>query len=466
MAALLLIVIIAFCALAMDIGPLYNRKVELSGIAKAAAIAAARELNGTNDGITNARSSAKAAAERLIYAFSLPVVWDDRALSFSAAPDRSGTWLPSSGPGQPGALFYAKVDTAGLSAQTGTVHALFLHVLAPDLATGEVLESVIAGRAGINVAPIAVCAMSPTAADQRSNPGVAATELVEYGFRRGVNYDLMQLNPGGTNPVSYLVNPVAAPDAPFPPLNSATMSPFVCTGRMWMPTLFGGAIRVTRLDQPAPLNAMFTQLNARFDDYDGDQCSPYGAPPDYNIKDYDYTAPAGLAWMDPKTGRAAARSTTERGRLETIADLPAPPAGTLAGDYGPLWAHAKAAKYASPEPRTGYTLFASSDWPNLYKLGPKVGTYPSASATPYRATSNIHYEAPRPDNREMSTDLRRVLHIPLLACPVSNSGDAPATVLGVGRFFMTVRATKDTLVAEFGGAASPASLKGNVELFP
>lgn len=465
MAALLLIVVIAFCGLAIDVGRLYNRKVELSGIAKAAAIAAARELNGTADGITNARSSAKAAAERLIYGFALPVEWDDDALSFSAAPDRSGTWAPSTSSGQPDALFYAKVDTAGLSEQTGTVESLFMHVLSPALASARVFESAIAGRTGVNIAPIAICAMSTSGATERSNAGASSTELVEYGFRRGVNYDLMQLNPAATSAARYLVNPVAAPGAAFAPIDRASMAPFFCSGRMWVPTVLGGAIRVSSLPQSKPLEAIFAQLNSRFDDFNG-ECNPNGAPPDYNVKPYVYTSPSELRWMDPKSGRASALGTIVRGRLETIADLPIAPAGTLAADYGPLWSYAKAVQYAATEPKSGYVTFLTSEWPSLYKLGPKVGAYPTSGLTPYKATAGLAYEAPRPDNREMSTELRRVLQVPLLTCPVASGTDVAASVTGVGRFFMTVRATSDSLIAEFAGAATPASLKGQVELFP
>jgi hypothetical protein len=41
---------------------------------------------------------------------------------------------------------------------------------------------------------------------------------------------------------------------------------------------------------------------------------------------------------------------------------------------------------------------------------------------------------------------------------------ATATVLGVGRFFMTVPATAAALNAEFAGATPAASLAGTVEL--
>jgi Flp pilus assembly protein TadG len=47
----LLLVLIAFSALAIEIGIVYNRIVDLHGLAKVVALAAASELNGTSAGI-------------------------------------------------------------------------------------------------------------------------------------------------------------------------------------------------------------------------------------------------------------------------------------------------------------------------------------------------------------------------------------------------------------------------------
>jgi hypothetical protein len=54
----------------------------------------------------------------------------------------------------------------------------------------------------------------------------------------------------------------------------------------------------------------------------------------------------------------------------------------------------------------------------------------------------------------------------LLQCPVSDDANVAATVLGVGKFLMTVPASSERLVAEFGGAVPPRTLKGRIELFP
>ena len=206
----LLILMMGVCGLALDLGQVYNRKADLGGFSKAVALAAARELNGTAAGIASARAKAKETAERLRYRnFSngAAFTWNDAALTFSTAPSRTGTWGDGSAPA---GLYFAKVDSAVLDASAGRVDTFMIGIFAPSLRTVQVTDSAVAGRKGVVVTPIALCAMDPTPAVARTNAGAPATELVEYGFRRGISYDLMQLNPDGTSPIRYLLNPVVA----------------------------------------------------------------------------------------------------------------------------------------------------------------------------------------------------------------------------------------------------------------
>jgi hypothetical protein len=48
---------------------------------------------------------------------------------------------------------------------------------------------------------------------------------------------------------------------------------------------------------------------------------------------------------------------------------------------------------------------------------------------------------------------------------VPAGSNAPATVLGIGKFFMTVPATADTLVAEFAGTLAEQSISTQVEIY-
>jgi hypothetical protein len=479
----LLIVVITFCGLALDAGQLYNRKVDLSGLAKAVALAAARELNGTDAGITAAKTKARETAEALKYHYfqdGASFVWDEDALSFSTGSARSGEWIPAAdaiGVAQTkkSALYFAKVDTAELAPSAGMVDTFLVHLLSGGSSQSQLSDSAIAGRSTLNVTPLAVCAMSPNAASQNTytnGGGATLNELVQYGFRRGVSYDLMQLNPTSTTAVRYVINPVVAPDASSDAFDTTTLAPFMCSGSVWVPRLTGGAIRVTTLPAASPLASLDTALNSRFDMYGGSPCAVYGAPPDYNIKAYEYDTANSVRWMNPSTGRRAAATVTSASRRETAADRSTPPASP--GDYGPLWVYAKAAKAPTPldapEPAGGYTTFATTDWPALYKSGPTASGYPTATATPYLSTSTLsgNYLGPRASHLEISTLHRRVLNVPLLSCsPSAPSGaNVDAQVVGIGKFFMTVPATKNSLIAEFAGLIPEQALSGQVELYP
>jgi hypothetical protein len=136
--------------------------------------------------------------------------------------------------------------------------------------------------------------------------------------------------------------------------------------------------------------------------------------------------------------------------------------------YGPLWAFAKAAQWSSyvpgtPEPSTGYTTFPSTPaaWATLYPPGPVPNAYPAT--TPYGASGGTTFDGPSPANRP-GVRLRRVLNVPLLSCPVGAGSNVSATVLAIGRFFMTVPATSTSIPAEFAGVVPEQSLGGPVEL--
>jgi Flp pilus assembly protein TadG len=476
----LFILIVIMSGLALDAGSLYNRKAEVSGLAKAAALAAAQELNGTTEGIAAAQLKAKEAAERFTYQYGLSVTWDSAAIRFSTGPSRSGEWALGSDVADASNYYFVKVDTAAMTL-VGEVKPVFMPIFSSSLNTVQISDTAVAGRASINVTPIAICAMSEDPATPRTNTGLTDNELVEYGFRRGVNYDLMQLNPKGTTPARYLVNPVSAPGASASSFNTSIIGPFACTGTMWVPRLRGGSIHVTELGSTSPLLSVFKQLNSRLDDYTGGLCSPTSAPPDSNVKQYPYDTTGGAPWMSPATGTRAATSTTERGKLETVADIPPPGSiisGLTAGSYGPVWSFAKAVKFSSykagvPEPSNGYATFSTGDWAKLYKAGMGVSTsgYPTgAQSTPYDPVGSTNpntIATPSVTRKDFSTQYRRVLNIPLLSCETVPTGsNVPATVKGIGKFFMTVQATEDKLVAEFAGMTYENALIGPVELYP
>lgn len=462
MCAALMPLLLAFCGLALGLSQVYNRKVELQGMARAAALAAAAELNGTSQGIINAGDKAADAASKFKYNYGTSFTLPSAAISFSDAPLAGADWKTAGGAqAAPTNIYFVKVDTSQMAATVGTVIPFFLQFVAQSLSTVQLSEHAVAGRSGVKVTPLAVCAMSSQAGAARG------TELVEYGFRRGVGYDLMKLNPDGTSAENFVVDPTVAPGATAAGYHTsaAVVGPFVCTGTMWMPRISGGNIQVTR---DFPIASLYKQLNSRFDDYTGNYCNPNGAPPDINIKSFTFGT---VAWMNPaQTQQNASMSDTQAtaaGKRQTISELPQPLDSTFKSKWGPLWAYAKPAKFASyvagqAEPPTGYATFATTDFATLYPTAPSTSGYPTAiqGGTPYK------YNVSFPTHKSLAEEGRRVLYIPLLSCPAATGTNIDATVLAVGKFFMTVPATASSVSAEFAGIAPQQSYAGGVELFP
>lgn len=463
-----LIVMLGMCGLAIDLGLHYNRKAELGGLAKTVALAAARELDGTSAGIGAALARAREAAQRVNFMVGGPAPWNDAAIQFGSSPSGTGWLDAASARSNPGGRFYVKVDTSALGAELGAVQAILMPILTGSDEPIHLSEVAVAGRSTIDVDPIAVCAMSPVPGAARANAS-GTDELVEYGFRRGVTYDLMQLNPGATSPASFVVDPLSPPGGMGAVDNTSptTVSPFACAGRMWIPRITGGPIRVS---SPFPIGSLYRELNARFGQYEGSACDPQGAPPDYNVKQYVHGLPSGVPWMNPRpAGASAARHAAGR-RLPTIADPPAPPAGTRANMYGPLWAYARAAKFSGyeegvPEPASGYPAFAPADWAALYPSGPTASGYPSSKA-PYFATGGAHFLRPANEHLAIASAHRRVLRVPLLDCPVPAGSNVSARALAIGKFFMTSPATPTSVAGEFAGIAHETTITGQVILYP
>lgn len=460
-----LLVIFGFFGLALDLSQVYNRKIEMQNVADTVAIAAALELNGTTSGVTKALQK---ASERFFtlpgttvggvsYHYSLRTMeWSESAIEFGPTPQ--GPWSPvGEALTRPAGLLYAKVDTRGLDSSYGEVDTLFIDILNPEIGSASTSARAVAGRSAIKVVPLGICAMRPEAGRNHNNSG----ELEEYGFRRGVAYDLMQLDPdGGAVGKTYLINPLIPPGATgsAPVIDARTAAPFVCTGKLAMARVTGGEIAV---QSPFLLGDLFNHLNSRFDQYTA-PCAPLTAPPDINIKEYKLNA-TDLPWMTKlPSGQSAARLQAD-GKLWTVVGPDGTPTDTTAESYGPLWTFAKAAKYlgyssSAPEPASGYATFTPSDWGTLYNPGkPTAKSYPSS--TPYGATSGTNYL--EPINKGMKH--RRVLNVPLLSCPVTGNR---ATVLGIGKFFMTVQASATSIHAEFAGLTPEQAIGSEVKLFP
>jgi hypothetical protein len=460
MVAAMMFVLLGVCGMAIDLGMMYNRRVDMQNLADAVAMAAAGKLDGTAQGVTRALSGAENVALRYRYQYGLAVTWNDAAIQFATEPDKSGNWVAGEiAQATPNGRLFVRVNTLALDASHSLVRSIFMNVFGQS--KDALMQGLaIAGRTGIRVTPLAVCAMAPVAAASRTTG--AGNELVEFGFRRGVGYDLMQLNPNGTTPENFVVNPFAPPGkvGSAGPTSPEIVGPYVCAGTMSMARVTGGAITVAR---PFPLAALVEHLNSRFDKYTGGACARSGAPPDFNIKAYPYT---GIPWMTTVPLAQGAAALAENGKLYTVADANPTPLGTTAGKFGPLWSFAKAVPFSAyvpgtAEPAAGYTTFGATSWGALYNPGqPAANNYPASS--PYQASAGTYFLAP--STRGLRN--RRVLNVPLLSCPVAAGTTVGATVLGVGKFFMTVPATSTSIYAEFGGLVSDQALSSATMLFP
>lgn len=458
----MLFVILGLCGMAIDLSMMLNRRVELQNLADATALAAAAELDGTPEGVARALANAATTAGQLRIQYGLSIDWTDAAVHFANLPGRDAEWVAAEvARGAPDGRLYVRVDTGALGDATGLVSTVFMKVLSSS--RGAVMQGIaVAGRTGIRVTPLAICANSKDAAAPR--PVGSDKELIEFGFRRGVSYNLMKLNPNGTAAENFLVDPFTPPGATSAAAPATdVVGPYICTGTMSMPRVTGGAITVTRT---FPLAAFAKHLNSRFDQTDETACSRFSAPPDANVKRYPYTA---IPWMTTLPLGQAATTYSDGAKLQTVADPSPAPATNTAGAYGPLWSYAKAVRFSAyvqdaPEPAAGYATFGSSDWSTLYDPGRPVAN--NYTAVPYQATTGGNFLASTGILRGSRN--RRVLHIPLLACPIAAGATAPANVLGIGKFFMTVPviATANDLFAEFAGTVPDQALGATVGLFP
>jgi Flp pilus assembly protein TadG len=464
MAAGSLVIIIGVLGLAFDFSQLYNRQAELQNVADAAALAAASELDGTNQGVVNALQKASdrftaTPPGQLTYQYGkLTMTWSEQAMEFASAP--TGPWKSAGeAKAQPGGLLFVKMDTSGLNGRYGEVSTLFMQFFTNTLVASTKARAV-AGRSAIKVTPLGICAMR----DERYRNH--NTELEEYGYRRGVSYNLLDLNkPDASAGQTFIVNPL---DSPTAITDVATLAPFVCTGTMAMARLTGGKVTVS---PSFPIGTLFSHLNSRFGVYTGATapCDARTAPSDTNVKQYTYNG--GSQWMQVQPLGQSAALLRSDGRRWTVTGPDTTPSGTTDVQYGPLWSYAKAVQYSSyedrgePEPAGGYTTFDVSAWNTLYDPGkPRPSTttpYPSGQDTPYSSTGATFFLAPPAGNKSVAN--RRVLNLPLLECPVAGS---KAKVLGIGKFFMTVQATSTSLYGEFAGLASEEALGSQVQLYP
>ncbi|TWI63050.1 putative Flp pilus-assembly TadE/G-like protein [Pseudoduganella lurida] len=450
--AFALVVILGFAGLVLDLGLVYFRKAQLQGAADAIALAAAQRLNGTAAGVATAVTAAatNAATHRVGLADSLP--WNaDAALRFNSSPDAAGGWLSAGeAAAAPAGIWYARVDIGALASTAHVMRPIFMGLVGADSPI-DVGAAAVAGQAALKVTPLAICALKTQQTTQRDNGG-GLLETITYGFRTGVTYNLLNLNPalGASSGAYFFLDPLAPPGtvATADTSTDAVVAPFLCSGTLAYGSLGTGTTALAANLRRLEAFHLAAQLNSRFGQYAApysgtNACVRNGAPPDTNVKNY---AGAGATWhpTDAQPTQPSARSSSGAGLpLATIADLS--PAQTFpAGHYGIRWAFAQPA-------RPDGTLIGRNSWNTLYPPTVAVANTPTWTSTPYKLIRET------PDPATPSRAERRVLTVPLLDCStVPPSGLATVRVLALGRFLLSAPATDSEVPGEFGGVLTQA----------
>jgi Flp pilus assembly protein TadG len=511
MAGLAAVTLFAFGGLALDLGHLYIAKSELQNAADAAALAGAKELNNKLEGVTRAVNKAIAIAAQHRYDFSKPVTITIDNIRLASCPNAANTntfGRPTSRTPTctfvPAASVTSDAEAPGLSfievdSGTQNLNTYLMRVAGAAYNTTSTAGYAVAGRFFTNVTPIGVCAISTQRTDSYALPGPpATTEVLQYGFRFGMAYDVMSLGPLSGAGVPYLVNPVDTDPASCDPYHSSTnfTAPFVCTGTsavaQGLSAGTGNAIGNTGLS-----DSIVKALNSRFGKYSGaygtNKCDPSSAPPDANIMQYCYTTSGGSAcpnqaprigaqgtdnndpdavanWSDnTNTHQTVAIDATTKKPLYNYA-----PGGTgtpnlafgtnpAGPNNGVLWSYGPAYQYDSSKATgvgTAFTAAEANAQSQMYNTGTAMryfgDSYPASY--PYWQTSGPMFSSGGPTGVRN----RRVLNLLIIDCDnVVGTGACgrQLPVLGIGKFFMQTLAdptgSPKKIYGEFAGLVAP-----------
>ena len=499
-----LVTLFAMGGVVLDLGHLYIAKSELQNSADAAALAGARRLDETDTGITNARNDAIAIAGQNKFNFSTNVVISTTNVEYGPSP--TGPWSDyGTAFASPKGKTFVKVDTGARVLDT-----YLMRVVAPAYNTISTAGDAVAGRFVNNITPIGVCAVDPANKTKKFEYASGLTELMEFGFRRGVSYDIFAMNPLGGSSVPYLINAAESPPTPCVTShnNADFAKPFICGGNSTViPSGVGKVYTNTGLEA-----ALAKSLNSRFGDYDSaGKCIPAKAPPDKNIKEYPFGATPVTSWMatggatqqsvqiNPKTtdalynAQVPTRKPNYDWELDNGTTVPAPPIlpatvppsskyaqfADSQRNYGVLWSYGPAyqADTGTPpglgDPFTAAQanvnpLYSTASTPYFasYPTIPGTGFPVGTPAAPYNQTDPTYFTS----GGASGVRNRRILNLVLVDCrtaPVGPANCASMDAEGVGRFFMPTRADTSSfsrLDLEFAGLITPVP-KSEIKLY-
>lgn len=485
---LLTFVLIPVSGLVLDLGHLYIVKTELQNLADASALAGGKDLDNTDTGLNKAVATGKALALKNRYDFGSTLTLQDANFRFASAPD--GPWYTlAQSLGNATGRTFLEVDTR-VGGNGGTAQSIntWLMRIAGISATST-YGWAVAGRFVDTVTPIGICAIDPTRRTDSYNYGTF-TEIVEFGFRRGMSYNVFDLGSlGGATSDPYQINPINSPPNACNPVNSSAnvTAPFMCVGNSAvLPTGIGQVYTNTGMTA-----SLAKALNSRFNDYSGgSKCDPATAPPDKNVKEYlpgAGEAPAG--WQDSGTANLPSQQSVDvvsSGSLDTpkyslpfeaaypsVASTRVPTPANYP-QHGVMWSYTPAVQADGKTAITpaqangtkttskmyGSLTGASVDYIDAANYPASIGAgFTSDYAAPYNQSSGPTFLAPA---GRSGVEDRRILNIVLIDCrtpPVGGASCGVMNVVGIGKFFMQKKAdfsgSPKKLNVEFTGLVQP-----------
>ncbi|WP_262272219.1 TadE/TadG family type IV pilus assembly protein [Microvirga yunnanensis] len=224
--ALTLPVVVGLFALSLDLGRFMNLETELKGIADAAALAAAKELDGQDDSIHRANKAAAAVLNSAQFADAVSGDSNILRLVYTAnyADLASGVSLDPDNAAASRSAGWVQAIT-----NTGTVTGLFIQVLGNQTMQTSAMSTAGIGYIACDVTPLRICSSNPAEWDDTDRIG----RQFKLKGRSGVAGDFSVVDapndPSGNTTAAFL----AAPHPNFCYTNGVTVDPGQSTSAVY-----------------------------------------------------------------------------------------------------------------------------------------------------------------------------------------------------------------------------------------
>lgn len=447
-----IVLLVGFLAMVVDLGHAYIARTELQNGADAAALAGAKQLNGTllgvNDTSTNngAVQWAIAAAAKNNYDFS------SKPVDITIAD----IWVGNC----PDDICMVAASSITTDAAAADKTFLKVHTRNRDMPTWfasiwnifnvSTYGMAVAGRTKLDITPIALCAVDVRQCPCLPGESNCGQGSLRCGYEPGKSYHVAGINPIGPGTPIW-IDPVATSAATCDTTNTRDNRPFICKGEAFVSITPGSFIYTNTGGSIGPL---YAALDSRFGDYaSAGKCDAASAPPDGNVQEYAYQLFADVFpaisgqnpykkqnlpgqniipdWMAPSPNPNPSSTEYPQTSLCTV---------TGTDQYG-------ANIYNCPWSQNGVYWSASRPVPPT----PGVTTnsnYP-ATGTPYSLTSG-----------------RRLLNLLIVQCEAAGGVCRPAKNRMVGQFLLQTRASVSNDVnLEFTRTVSQSEILAEIKLF-